>query len=223
MRKSPSFILQDKIITQHPCLGLYCHQSLLPPPMDRTAAGNAAMAGRTVGGRPVNIAGRWGNRPKKPSFVRDARLAQDGAWLMTGPFCLPGEPSVFCPAAAHAAAAAAMSPAAALASAGRSAASASTRTSTAVASAAMSTALTLAGRSTASASARTFSFTVSAAMSTAAATSAAAALNLTTGNNNCSDKATLWLLNNCLSQQGIRASPPSSVFWGISGASCRID
>ena len=54
--------------------------------MDPKAAGNAAAASRTVGGRPVNTSGGRGRRPKKPSFGRDARLARDGARLMTGPF-----------------------------------------------------------------------------------------------------------------------------------------
>jgi len=68
--------------------------------MDPTAAGNAAAAIRTVGGRPVNTSGGQGRRPKKkPSFARDARLARDGARLMTGPFRPPGEPPVFTPTA----------------------------------------------------------------------------------------------------------------------------
>jgi hypothetical protein len=37
----------------------------------------------------VNFSGRQGRPPKKPSFARDARLAQDGARLMTGPFHPP--------------------------------------------------------------------------------------------------------------------------------------
>ena len=40
-----------------------------------------------------------------PGPSRDARLAQDGARLMTGPFRPPGEPPVFTPAAAAAPAA----------------------------------------------------------------------------------------------------------------------
>ena len=84
--------------------------------MDPTAAGNAAAASHTVGGRPVNTsAGGRGRRPKKPSFGWDARLARDGARFMTGPFRPPGEPPVFTPAAAPApAATAASSTAAAL-------------------------------------------------------------------------------------------------------------
>ena len=74
--------------------------------MDPTAAGNAAAATRTVGGRLVNTSGGRGRRPKKkPSFARDAQLARDGARLMTGPFRPPGEPPVFTPAAAAAPAA----------------------------------------------------------------------------------------------------------------------
>ena len=88
--------------------------------MDPTAAGNAAAASHTVGGRPVNTSGGRGRRKKKPLFVRDARLAQDGARLMTSPFRPPGKPPVFTPAAAvaptpaPAPAATAMSTAAAL-------------------------------------------------------------------------------------------------------------
>jgi len=68
--------------------------------MDPTAAGNATAATHTVGGRPVNTSGGRGRRPKKiPSFARDARLARDGARLMTGSFRPPGEPPVFTPAA----------------------------------------------------------------------------------------------------------------------------
>ena len=68
--------------------------------MDPRAAGNAAAATRTVGGRLVNTSGGRGRRPKKkPSFARDAQLARDGARLMTGPFRPPGEPPVFTPTA----------------------------------------------------------------------------------------------------------------------------
>ena len=69
--------------------------------MDPTSAGNDATATHTVGGRPVNTDGHRGHPLKKPSFGRDARLvqdgalAQDGAWLMTGPFHPPNEPPVF--------------------------------------------------------------------------------------------------------------------------------
>jgi hypothetical protein len=67
--------------------------------MDPTSAGNAAAASHTVGGRPVNTSGSRGCRPTKmPSFARDARLARNGAWLMTGPFRPPDEPPVFTPA-----------------------------------------------------------------------------------------------------------------------------
>ena len=45
------------------------------PSMDPRAAGNAAAASHTVGGRPVNTSGGRGRRPKKLSFGRDARLA----------------------------------------------------------------------------------------------------------------------------------------------------
>jgi hypothetical protein len=70
--------------------------------MDPTAAGNAAAASRTVGGRPVNTARGRGRRPKKPSFGRDARLARDGARLMTGPLRPSDKPPVFTPADAAA-------------------------------------------------------------------------------------------------------------------------
>ena len=72
--------------------------------MDPTAAGNAATGSYTVEGRPVNTARGRSRRPKMPSFGRDARLARDGARLMTGPFRPPGKPPVFTPAAAAAAA-----------------------------------------------------------------------------------------------------------------------
>ena len=75
--------------------------------MDSSTAGGYAANGRTVGGRPVavNFSGRWGRPPKKPSFVRDNRLARDGARLMTGPFRPPGKPPFATPAAPAAASA----------------------------------------------------------------------------------------------------------------------
>ena len=81
---------------------LYRREAPLLSSMDPTSASNDATATHTVGGgRPVNTDGHRGRPLKKPSFGRDARLvqdgalAQDGAWLMTGPFRPPNEPPVF--------------------------------------------------------------------------------------------------------------------------------
>jgi hypothetical protein len=75
-----------------------------PPPslMDSSTAGDSAAIGCTIGGRSMNFSGPWGHPPKKPLFVRDARLAQDGACLMTGPFRPPALLLPAAPAAASA-------------------------------------------------------------------------------------------------------------------------
>ncbi len=73
-----------------------------PPPslMDSFTAGDSAATGRTIGERSVNFSDRQGHPPKKPLFARDARLAQDGTRLMTGPF---RPPALLLPAAPAAA------------------------------------------------------------------------------------------------------------------------
>jgi hypothetical protein len=75
--------------------------------MDSSTAGDSAVSGHTIGGRPVavNFGGHRGRPPKKPSFARDDRLAQDGARLMTGPFRQSGRPPFAAPAAPAAASA----------------------------------------------------------------------------------------------------------------------
>ena len=57
--------------------------------MDSSTAGGSAATGCTVGGRSMNFSGCRGRPPKKPSFARDDRLAQDGTRSMTGPFRPP--------------------------------------------------------------------------------------------------------------------------------------